>query len=241
MITRDRTPSVMETAFHRLEQGIDPPRLVPWRGSRVYRYETQSIEQALIQKLTRVISALHAADVLLKAGFVQEQGVIHRILDEINEDITFLAVARTNDSETPLHKRYLKAFFEDQLAEYWSSSLHVKGPDTPPRKSIRAYVKRILGKGVQDSNAPETVARAYGGYIHAASQNIMDLYGGNPPKFHLRGLLGTPRIREHTNDGWNYLYRSLISFVLVARAFGDKQLSDVLTHELDQLEAQMAT
>ena len=117
MITRDRTLSVMEAAFRRLEQGIDPPRLVSWRGSPVFRYKTQSIEQALIQKLARVISALHAADVLLEAGFVQEQGVIHRIIDEINEDIAFLAVARTNDSETALHKRYLKAFFEDQLAE----------------------------------------------------------------------------------------------------------------------------
>lgn len=240
MITRDRTLSVMEAAFRRLEQGIEPPRLVSWRGGAVFRYKTQSIEQALIQKLARVISALHAADVLLGAGFVQEQGVIHRILDEINEDITFLAVARTNDSETTLHKRYLKAFFEDQLAEDWNSKLHIKGPDMPSRKSIRAYVKKILGKGVKDSNAPETVARAYGGYVHAASQNIMDLYGGDPPQFHLRGMLGTPRIQEHSDDGWNYLYRSFSSFVIVARAFGDKQLSDVLTHELDQLEAQMA-
>lgn len=236
-ISRDRVLSIMEAAFFRLEQGIEPPCLTPWRAGAVFRYKTQSIEQALVQKLARVISSLHAADVLLEAGYVQEQGVIHRILDELNEDISFLAIARTNDSETALHTRYLKAFFDDQLAENWEPNSTVKGPDMPSRKSIRAYVKRILGKGVKDSNASETVARAYGGYVHAASQNIMDLYGGDPPKFHLGGMLGTPRIQEHRDDAWNYLYRSLVSVIFVSRAFGDKQLSDALTCELDRMEA----
>lgn len=239
MITRGRVLSIMDAAFFRLEQGIEPPCLTPWRGGAVFRYTNQSIEQALVQKLARVISSLHASDVLLEAGFVQEQGVIHRVLDELNEDISFLAIARTNDTETVLHKRYLKAFFEDQLAEDWKPNSHVKGPDIPSRKSIRAYVKRILGKGVKDSNASETIARAYGGYVHAASQNIMDLYGGSPPKFHLGGMLGTPRIQEHRDDAWNYLYRSLVSVIFVSRAFGDKQLSDALTRELDQMEVQM--
>ncbi len=239
MTTRARILSIVEAAFFRLEQGIEPPCLIPWRGGSVYRYTNQSIEQALVQKLARVISSLHASDVLLEAGFVQEQGVIHRVLDELNEDISFLAIARTNDTETVLHKRYLKAFFEDQLAENWKPNSQVKGPDIPSRKSIRAYVKRILGKGVKDSNAAETIARAYGGYVHAASQNIMDLYGGNPPKFHLGGMLGTPRIQEHRDDAWNYLYRSLVSVIFVSRAFGDKQLSDALTRELNQMEVQM--
>lgn len=230
----------MEGAFRRLEQGIDSPVWVQWRGSPVLRYKTQGIEQALIQKLARVISGLHAADTLLAAGFVQEQGVIHRVLDEINEDVTFLAIARTNDSETHLHKRYLIAFFEDQLAENWNPKSIVKGPDAPSRKSIRAYVNRVFGKRIDPGNAIETVARAYGGYVHAASQNIMELCGGDPPTFHLRGMLGTPRVREHREDAWNYLYRSLTSVAIVARAFADKPLADQLTDTLNQLEIQMS-
>jgi hypothetical protein len=39
----------------------------------LFRYADQSIEQALIQKLARYISGVHAIDVLLLNGFVQEQ------------------------------------------------------------------------------------------------------------------------------------------------------------------------
>ena len=55
----------------------------------------------LIQKLARVITGLRGAAALLDQGLVQEQGVIERTLDEIGEDIAFLApLAITNDSIT---------------------------------------------------------------------------------------------------------------------------------------------
>jgi hypothetical protein len=66
--------------------------------------------------------------------------------------------------------------------------------------------------------------RAYSGYVHAASPQIMDMYGGNPPKFHMRGMRETPRHREHSADLWNYFYRSLCALSIVAKAFGDEAL-----------------
>ena len=212
----------MESAFRRFESALEPPELVAWRDGYVLRYRTQSIEQALLQKLARLISGLHAAHRLLAEGFVQEQAVIHRTLDEIGEDITFLAAARTNGDVTPLHDRYLKAFFEDQLPERWDRNAVVRGPDMPTRSKIRAYLTRVLGEGIEPSNADATLHRAYSGYVHAASQNIMDMCGGFPPRYHLRGLQGTPRVIEHEADSWNYLYRGFLSTIIVAKAFGDE-------------------
>lgn len=54
--------------------------------------------------------------------------------------------------------------------------------------------------------------------------HIMDMYGGNPPKFHMRGMRGTERHREHRADLWNYFYRSIISSAFAAKAFGDEAL-----------------
>jgi hypothetical protein len=54
----------------------------------------------------------------------------------------------------------------------------------------------------------------------------MELCGGDPPTFHLSGMNGTPRIAEYMDDAWNYFYRSLISVMGVAKAFGDKPLVD---------------
>ena len=218
----------MERAFRRLEQSIDPPELVRWRGHQVLWYGTQSIEQALIQKLARVISGLNAADALLEKGFVQEQGIIHRTLDEINEDIVFLAAARTSGSVTSLHERYLRAFFQDPFPEDGEPEAEAKKPVTPTRTKIRAYIQRVRGAGVEPSAD-----------VPAASQNNLDLCGGRPPRFHLRGMQGTPRIGEHAADAWNHLYRGFGSVLVAAKAFGDQALVDALAIELEKLNGRM--
>ena len=109
---------------------------------------------------------------------------------------------------TPLHERYLAAFNEEQAPPESDLSLPVKGPDTPTRKAIRTYVKSKVGKDIPLNYAEAAIAKAYSGYVHAASQNIMDMYGGDPPRFHLRGMAGTQMQLGHADDAWNYLYRA---------------------------------
>ncbi len=93
----------MKNAFRRLETQVPPPQLVPWGDNFVFRHVEKTIEQALLQKAARSISTLHAIDVLLLHGHLQEQAALQRILDEISEDIFFLAAAVTNDQITERH------------------------------------------------------------------------------------------------------------------------------------------
>ena len=98
-----------------------------------------------------------------------------------------------------------------------------------PRRKIQAQIARIEVSGLDPSTGVElarTITKAYSGYIHAASPQIMDMYGGSPPHFHVTGMLGTQRHAEHRQDLWNYFYRSILSFGLAAKAFGDHELSD---------------
>ena len=69
-----------------------------------------------------------------------------------------------------------------------------------------------------------TVDKTYSGFVHGASPHIMDMYYGDPPYFHVRGMRGTTLANEHREDLWNYFYRSIGSFVLSAKAFGDEAL-----------------
>ena len=75
-----------------------------------------------------------------------------------------------------------------------------------------------------------TLSKAYSGYVHGASPHIMDMYGGNPPRFHTAGMLGTPRMAEHSDDLWNYMYRSFISHMTAAKVFGAEEQLKVM-HE----------
>ena len=192
-----------------MEQQVPTPQPVPLKDSFVLRHVEKTIEQALIQKLARVVSGLHAMDVLLVNGLVQEQAVLNRTLDEISEDITFLAAAITNDTVTDLHKQYLAAFFAEEFDNPDSPVDSTQKRNYPPRRKIRGYTNQVLGEGINPSRAlraGESISKTYSGFVHAASPQIMDMCGGDPPRFHLTGMNGTPRIAEHVEDAWNYYY-----------------------------------
>jgi hypothetical protein len=221
--------AVMERAFRRMEAQVPPPKQRSDGQSFVFRYADQSIEQALIQKLVRYISGLHAIDVLLLNGLVQEQAVIQRTLDEIGEDIHFLVLSLTNDKVTPLHDQYLAAFWEEEF-DAGTPVESTQKRNYPPRQKIRAYCSRVGGLA-DPSTANEvgrTISKTYSGYVHASSPQVMDMCGGNPPRFHLQGMQGTPRIGEHARDAWNYFYRGLLAVTAVAKAFGDAALVELL-------------
>lgn len=229
----------MANAFRRLERAIAQPQRVPHRQSSVFRYANKGIHEALIQKLARNISGLNAVAVLLSTGYVQEAGVLFRTLDEIQEDIFFLATAETNESKTERHQKYLDAFYAQSVFSRPEGSLDIPKPNLVPRKKIRAHTFNVLGTGVisQALGASESLGTVYSGYVHAASENIMDMYGGSPPHFHLSGMLGTPRIESCANDAENYVCRGFMATVVVAKAFGDQSLVEKLYEFLGQYEA----
>lgn len=216
----------MERTVHTLALRIPQPVQVPYKDSFVFRHIEKSVPQALVQKLARLVSSLHAARLLMEHGFVQEQAALQRVLDELEEDITFLALAVIFNNKTQLHQDYLDAFFEEEFDADSAIESTQRRPMVP-RKKIRAWIASVEGAGMDPSRGIElsrTISKTYSGFVHAASPHIMDMYGGNPPKFHLKGMLGTPRHREHRADLWNYFYRGILAFGFTAKAFGDEAM-----------------
>lgn len=231
---------VMVRAFERVERSLPAPVRVAHKGSFVLRYANKGIREALVQKLARYVSGLHAVAHLLKGGFVQECGVLFRTLDEMFEDIFFLATAETNGGRTVRHVKYLEAFYADPIFTRPEGSLEMPKPNLVPRKKVRAHSVNVLGTGVDQSSAlaaSEGLSTAYSGFVHAASENIMDMCGGDPPRFHVQGLLGTPRVAQYACDAENYVYRGLMATTAVAKAFGDKPLVDQLHAFIAEYEA----
>jgi hypothetical protein len=217
----------LENSFRVFENMVPPPKK-EWHGNTYYfRYEEQSIHQAMIQKLARVISGLHAASLLINNGFLQEQAALHRMLDEFHEDTLFLAYAVINDTVTETHRRYLAAFYKEEFD-------HLTGEWSPGRKKmmvqrreIRAYLDEVQQRDM-DPNSRITLSNqaysAYSGFIHGASPHIMDMVQGNPPKFRLHGMEGTSLYKLHQDDLFNPFFRAIISFAIVAKAFGNEDL-----------------
>lgn len=219
----------LEVAFHAMEAALPPPKAVPFKDGYVWRYQEQLIEQALILKLARYMSGLRAAHLLLDWGFLQEQGVLQRTLDEMGEDILFLALAITNGPRTERHDRYLQAFWAEEFEEVNDRLVSVRR-DTPRRDKIRAHIHNTLTTD-DPSRAIEnamTVNSAYSGYVHAAAVHILDMYGGNPPHFHIGGMRNAPLFDDHAYDIWNYFYRGILLAEVVAKALGSADLAQQL-------------
>ena len=215
----------MERTVHTLAARVPQPQAVPYKDGFQFRHAERTVRQALVQKLARTASTLHAARLLMEHGFVQEQASMQRILGELQEDITFLSFGIIFNKWSKLHDDYLAAFFEEEFDADTAMESTQRRPMIP-RKKIRAAIAS-MEIGLDQSTGVEvtrTISKAYSGYVHAASPHIMDMYGGNPPRFHMRGMRGTPRHVEHQADLWNYFYRGIISFGFVAKAFGDDQM-----------------
>ena len=226
----DQTLQNMEKYHRALAARVHQPKAVAYGGGYVFRYHEHDVHQALVQKLARVISGLHAARLLLAHGFLQEQGALQRMLDEFNEDILFLAYSVIDGDTTQLHREYLAAFFQEEFDNPASAIESTQKRPMVRRQKIRAYLAaRIKGAGLDPSRGAEamrTLDKTYSGFVHGASPHIMEMYYGDPPHFHFRGMLGTTLANEHREDLWNYFYRSIGSFVCSAKAFGDEALCE---------------
>lgn len=227
----------MDSTIEVLGNRVPKPQRIPYGSSFVYRYVEKTLHQALVQKLARYVTSLRAAHLLMDHGFVQEQAALQRILDEIQEDISFLAFGAIFGSLTALHQEYLDAFYEE---EFDPATMQVTSQARPmmSRKKIRAYIARASGHAQDPSGHIEsarTISKTYSGYIHAASPQIMDMYGGNPPHFHVRGMQGTERHDEHREDLWNCFYRGILAFAFAVKAFGEDELFNEISNFADAL------
>lgn len=223
--TFTRILNELEGAFRQVETKVPPPTRKTWSDSFVFRYAEQTIHQAILQKLARLISGLHAVDTLLQRGLFQEQGMMQRAVDEIDEDILFLSLAIINDDVTSRHSEYLDYFY----AEEFNDPSDIVGSHSSrgmvKREKIRAYIYQTLTSGADRANAlGKVLTKAYSGYIHAASPHIMDMYGGLPPCFDINGASKNFRYAEFARDARNVFYRAIGSMAFAAKAFGDERL-----------------
>ena len=229
----------LERTVNVLAGQVPQPKWVESVNPSAFRHVEETIHQAIVQKLARMVSTLDAARLLLNHGFVQEQAALQRILDEIQQDILFLGFGVIQgDDNSSLHGCYLKYFFEEEFdANSASESTQKRG--MVRRKKIQAYLsgKKLHGPDTSSlSKALWSTHKTYSGYVHAASPQIMDMYGGIPNRFHMRGMAGSLVYLGHKEDLWHYFLRGICTCAIGAKAFGERELFGECRELLRQYE-----
>lgn len=221
------TLPVLHRAFHVLENKIEKPAFVKRGTYYVFRYKNQTIQAAVIQKLARLISGLQASLLLIQGGFVQELGVIFRTLDEFNEDIIFLCQAIRTGEMTGLQQEYLKSFYQEEFDLPDNPLLSEQKRPTILRKRIHAAIANISESETNPSDTKEihrTLSQTFSGYVHGASGHIMEMYGGDPPRYFLTGMIDTSRIASCAETTFHHFHRGLMSAMFVSCSFGEQKL-----------------
>ena len=227
----EKSVAALDGYIQALSTCFEPPQLVPNGKRMVFRHAATDDRLLVTLKGIWAVRNLNAALVLLRAGYVHEVYVLCRLADEAHQDIVFMASPLGKDgTPTDDQTRYFKEFFQEEFEDESDLLTSQKPRDRVSRQRIRSAIAQMEG---HPSNPHDVIAmdktlyQAISGYVHGAYVHIMESFGGLPPgKFHTRGMLDTPKIKECEDMLVNYVFRTICSVEVVAIRLGQDALRE---------------
>ena len=216
------TIAVCEAVFRKLEVLIPRPVRVAQGDDFAFRYKERTPHIVVVQKLSRIVTGLRACLVLLENGLYQEVGAMFRMLKEFDEDVQFMCEAIRSGRCSELQERFITDFFQPEF-DHENPFLATQRRNRVPRRQIQAALARMHQNPLNPSDTQEitrSITNTYSGYVHGASEHILDMCAGDPPRYQLSGMRGTRRQMEFEHLVWNYFHRALHDFMFAAGAFG---------------------
>lgn len=217
----------LEHAYRALEGTFGTPlpqEITTSRGSGVvFRYRQQSDTLLCFLKGVKLISTLNGALVLLAQGYVQEISALIRIADDCSSDILFMLLPANGDKPSQDQDRFFEEFYQEEFDDPARPLGANNKRDVVPRKSVFSAFARLVQAHLNPSDAQSamaTIHKAFSGFVHGAYPHIMELYGGQPPKYHMSGMAGTPKEAEARKQLIAEIYRAIMVSELVSRKLG---------------------
>lgn len=229
----------LERQYHTMGQSIPVPILVAQHGIPFFRHEQHTDTLLCFLKGVKLTSTLNAALLLFRHGYAQELGALARIADDLFNDILFMLKSLDGKNPSKDQLRFFEEFFQEEFENPLNVIAGSKKRDIVSRRKLHATFGHLAKKSLNPSDAQtmmSTIHAALSGYVHGAYPHIMELYGGNPPRYHMSGLLGTPRIAEWNGQLVTYVYRGIMVSGLVAIKLGLKDSESVLRALLEEFE-----
>jgi len=237
----EQTRAWMQSHLDVLVSSIAPPRRVRLRDGIAYRYFEKTPQQAVVQQLARTISGLRASSLLLAHDLLQEQIAVCRMVNEFEDDITFLTLASMQDPQPDILTRYLEAFYAEETSlQQLESGERVKGRNLVSRKDIAKFLAKVSqdAKGsFEQSNTQLGLSFALSGYVHGASGHIMEMYEPTSGRFVTDRWVDHPLREDHEHDIWNYYYRGILAVVFAAACIGQADVNTSAKRYIEYFKA----
>jgi len=218
MLAREMDLENLNQLTERLRtEAIGDPIWIPEK--HVYEYKEQTVEVAVVLKITRAAHGINAMHRLCLSGLFIDLGVIYRCVSDCLAEVHFLLEEYPERSSTV--EKFLKYFFSMTIDGHLKSAeQHVQS-----KEIHNAMVRSLTGKP-QDEPVKKMISHIYqtfSGYVHAGYAHIMQMYGG-APDFNIGGI---PSIKQRTMQMQLVVegQKSVIySIAHASRKFGLKEL-----------------
>ena len=221
---------------------ISPPIRATIGSSMFFRHAQQSDLLLCYLKGVKLVSTLNAALVLFRHGYVQEIGALCRMADDFFLEIMFFIKPLGEDSPSKHQHRMFNDFFREEFENPDNPLNSAQDRDNVPRRKIYAAFGQIAKDELNPHDAQNmisTVHKAFSGYVHGAYPHIMEMYGDNPPRFHMAGMLGTTRMLEWGDQLVTYVYRAIMIAELISRKLGLPESEKAIRRLLIEYETKL--
>jgi hypothetical protein len=219
--------TILENVIEIFSGLLPAPSLYDTGQERGFRYENPDVRHFCLLKAVRVASALNAALELARTGYTQELAALMRILSECTKHIEFVLDIDDGEEHRSNVARYLHEFFEDIRRDPEAEIKGVLIREKIVNEQLGKTLDRIATQhGETENRVPAArlfyrSSRAFMFYVHARYPESMDLYGGRPGRFHLRGMRGTPKDRENLEVLDTFMTTAHTTFVIMVQGIPD--------------------
>jgi len=246
-VKRDREEAIIiETQLRVLQARITPlerivelfagslskPQLHRQGLDRGFRFENPDVHHFCLLKAVRIVSALNAGIVLARSGYTQEISVLIRTLVECATHIEFVLDSTDSLEHRTVVEKYVNAFFEDFRRDNEAKIKRAQVRQGAVHTTLGSTLDGIAEKyedtreRVPAAVLYSNIYRVYSNYVHAKYPEVMDLYGGTPGHFHLRGMNGTPKDGENMDLLETFIETSSNTFVVMIQGLDLRKLVD---------------
>jgi hypothetical protein len=204
--------------------------------SRGFRYMKPGWRHFCLLKAVRAVSGLNACVRLCSAGFSQEIAVLIRTIAECTTHIDYIVAGLEGEDLAAAQREYVEAFFADFKRDAVEDFGRPRVPQGKVHKVVGAHtdqmVQRLDSEGVfadvDSAKLLSSVCLTHSNYVHSRYPEVMDLFGGDPPRFHLRGMSGTPKDIENLEilETFTCTVSNALRFVVIHAGLKQRVLQD---------------
>lgn len=193
---------LQERVVHLVAASLDAPSFVEnGRSPPGYRFADPGWKHFCLLKSVRAVSGLNTCAHLTSGGFNQEMVVLVRTITECTTQIEFVLAGLEGDELADAQRDFVRAYFADSERDGSGRSVRLPFRQGEVHKVVGRHTDELVRRvdlkgefsGIESEKLHSKTYLTNSNYVHSRYPEVMDMFGGREPRFHLRGMRGTPK------------------------------------------------